>query len=269
MTMADTVYAALRIERQGAIARLVMNRPDKLNSFDTTLRQEMIAAVAEVNADPEVRVVILTGEGRAFCAGADLGEGFSGEAQERGAATEHMLKTEYKPSLLGIAESQKVWIAEVRGAAAGIGSAYMLACDFVVMAQSAYLYQAFAAIGLIPDGGATWQLLRAVGRKRALEIILGGERIVAERCAELGLCNRVVADGEEAAAAMAWAKVLAEKAPLAVRYSKQAIAVADGSAFGDMISREAEFQNICIGSDDAREGVMAFFEKRDANFKGR
>ena len=267
--MTDTSYQALLIEREGPVARLVMNRPDKLNSFDTTLRREMIAAVAELNADPDVRVVVLTGAGRAFCAGADLAEGFAGGAQERGASTEHMLKTEYKPSLLGITESAKIWIAEVRGAAAGIGSAYMLACDFVVMAENAYLYQAFAAIGLIPDGGATWQLLRAVGRKRALEIILGGERIGARQCLELGLCNRVVGEGEEATSAMDWAQALAKKAPLAVRYSKQAIAVADASGFGDMIAREAEFQNICISSDDAQEGVLAFFEKREAQFSGR
>ena len=184
--MTDTDYQALRIERDGAVARLVMNRPDRLNSFDRVLRREMIAAVDALNGDPELRVIILTGEGRAFCAGADLADGPGPDAAARGPATEHQLKTEYKPSLLGIAESSKLWIAEVRGAAAGIGSAYMLACDFVVMAETAYLYQAFAAIGLIPDGGATWQLLRAVGRKRALEIILGGERIHAPRCLELG-----------------------------------------------------------------------------------
>lgn len=268
-TTMNSAYEAVRIEREGAIARLVMNRPEKLNSFDSILRREMIEAVAEVNSDPQVRVAILTGEGRAFCAGADLGEGFAGDPAERGASTEHMLKTEYKPSLLGIAESSKLWIAEVRGAAAGIGSAYMLACDLVVMAESAYLYQAFAAIGLIPDGGATWQLLRAVGRKRALEIILGGERIGAARCLELGLCNRVVAEGDETDEAMALARMLAQKAPLAVRYSKQALAVADASSFSDMVSREAELQNICISSDDAREGVTAFLEKREAQFSGR
>ena len=267
--MTDTAYQSLRIERDGAVARLVMNRPDKLNAFDTVMRREMIAAVSELNGDPALRVIVLTGEGRAFSAGADLADGFGAEASERGAATEHQLKTEYKPSLLGITESAKLWIAEMRGAAAGIGSAYMLACDFVVMAESAYLYQAFAAIGLIPDGGATWQLLRAVGRKRALEIILGGEKIRAARCLELGLCNRVVADGEETDAAMNWARELALKAPLAVQYSKQALALADGSGFGDMISREAELQNICISSDDAREGVMAFLEKREARFSGR
>lgn len=266
--MSNAAYSTLRIEAHGAVARLVMNRPDKLNSFDATLRRELRLAVDALNIDPAVRVVVLTGEGRAFCAGADLAEGFGGEGGDRGAVTAHMLKSEYKPSLLGITESSKLWIAEVRGAAAGIGSAYMLACDLVVMAQSSYLYQAFAAIGLIPDGGATWQLLRAVGRKRAMEIILGGERITATRCLELGLCNRVVADGEETAAALAWAEALARKAPLAVRYSKQALAVADGSGFGDMITHEAEMQSVCIASDDAIEGVTAFLEKREATFRG-
>ncbi|MEE4277360.1 MAG: enoyl-CoA hydratase-related protein [Halieaceae bacterium] len=267
--MTDHSYSALRVERAGAIARLTLDRPDKLNAFDTALRRELVTAAQALNGDPEVRVIILSGAGRAFCAGADLSEGFDGDPRDRGAHTEHMLKSEYKPGLMAISESPKLWIAEVRGAAAGIGSAYMLACDLVVMAESAYLYQAFAAIGLIPDGGATWQLLRAVGRKRALEIILGGEKIPAARCLELGLCNRVVADGDEAAAAEAWAEELAAKAPLAVRYSKQALNVADGSAFGDMISREAEMQAICITSEDAREGVTAFLQKRKPNFSGR
>lgn len=265
----DHTYESLRIERDGAVARLAFNRPDKLNSFNATQRRELIDAVDRLNGDAELRVIILSGEGRAFCAGADLAEGFAGDAAQRGAHTEHMLKTEYKRSLMGIVESPKLWIAEVRGAAAGIGSAYMLACDFALMAESSYLYQAFAAIGLIPDGGATWQLLRAVGRRRALEIILGGERIPAQRCLELGLCNRVVPDGEEESAARAWAAQLALKAPLAVQYSKQALALAETAGLGDMIAREAELQRLCIASDDAEEGVRAFLEKREASFSGR
>ncbi|MEE4110071.1 MAG: enoyl-CoA hydratase-related protein [Halieaceae bacterium] len=265
----DGAFETLHIERDGAVARLVFNRPDKLNSFNTTQRRELIDAVDTLNGDSGLRVIILTGAGRAFSAGADLAEGFAGDGAQRGAHTEHMLKTEYKRSLMGIVESPKLWIAEVRGAAAGIGSAYMLACDFAVMAESSYLYQAFAAIGLIPDGGATWQLLKAVGRRRALEIILGGERIPAQRCLDLGLCNRVVPDGEEEAAVRAWAVQLAQKAPLAVQYSKQALALAENTGLGDMIAREAELQRLCIASDDAEEGVRAFLEKREANFSGR
>ena len=265
-----TTYTALHIERRDNVARLILNRPDKLNSFDRTLRRELIDAVAELNTDPELRVIVLSGAGRAFCAGADLTEGFDDAPQgRRGPLTEHMLKTEYKASILGISESTKLWIAEVRGAAAGIGSAYMLACDLVVMAEDSYLYQAFAAIGLIPDGGATWQLLRALGRKRALEIILCGDRVYAQRCLELGLANRVVPAGEETDAAMTWAAELAAKAPLAVQYSKQALNLAAENGLAEMISQEAALQSVCIDSDDAREGLAAFFDKRAPRFRGR
>jgi 2-(1,2-epoxy-1,2-dihydrophenyl)acetyl-CoA isomerase len=267
--MTDASYETLVIERHGPVARLLMNRPEKLNTFSTAMRHEMVAAVNQLNADPALRVIVLAGAGRAFCAGADLADDVAADPEHQGELTEHMLKSEYKPSILGITESSKLWIAEVSGAAAGIGSAYMLACDLVVMARGSYLYQAFAAIGLIPDGGATWQLLRAVGRKRAIEIILGGERIQAERCLELGLCNRVVEEGEETAAALEWAGQLARKAPLAVQFSKKALAMAADLNFGEMISQEAAMQNICISSEDSREGVMAFFEKREAVFKGR
>ncbi len=267
--MSDSPYETLRIEYHDKVARLIMNRPEKLNSFDRVLRREMMDAVNALNGDPRLRVIVLTGEGRAFSAGADLGEGFAGNPEDRGPSTEHLLKSEYKPSVMGISESSKLWIAEVRGAAAGIGSAYMMACDLVVMAEDAYLYQAFAAIGLIPDGGATWQLLRAVGRKRALEIILGGERIGAERCRELGLCNRVVAPGEETEVALQWARELAAKAPLAVQFSKKALALASENSLAEMITQEAAMQSICIGSEDAQEGVAAFFEKRDPEFLGR
>lgn len=261
-------FETLLIERHGPVARLIMNRPEKLNTFSTALRQEMRQAVDLLNAEDELRVIILAGAGRAFSAGADLSDGLGDPGQAQGPFTEHMLKTEYKPSIMGIAESPKLWMAEVSGAAAGIGSAYMMACDLVVMAEGGYLYQAFSAIGIIPDGGATWQLLRAVGRKRAFEIIIGGERIYAQQCLSLGLCNRVVPDGEETAAALSWAEELAKKAPLAVKYSKQALAMAGEAGLSEMISQEAAMQNICISSEDAAEGISAFFEKREAVFKG-
>ena len=260
----DTVI----VQRHGAVARLVLNRPDALNSFDSALRRDLLAAARAVNGDAAVRVVILAGAGRAFSAGADLAEGFGDDAGG-GIATEQMLNAEYKPIVLAIAESTKLWIAEVQGAAAGIGSALVMACDLAVMAEEGYLYEAFAAIGLIPDGGATWHLLREVGRKRAMEIIIGGDRIHGPRCLELGLCNRVTAADALAAETLEWAQQLARRAPLAVSYSKQALALADRIGLADMVAAEATMQHILVESDDCREGVSAFLEKREAAFSGR
>lgn len=264
--MSDS-YSTLRIEKHGAVARVVLNRPESLNAINSTLREELNDAVAALNADASLRVVILAGEGRAFCAGADLAEDIGSGAG--GLATEHTLNAGFKPGIMGISESPKLWIAEVQGAAAGIGSAYAMACDLMVMAEEGYLYQAFAAIGLLPDGGATWQLLRAVGRKRAMEIIIGGERVYAPRCLELGLCNRVVAADALADETLGWARQLAEKAPLAVMYSKKMLARADSLTLSETISAEATMQHILIDSDDCREGVTAFFEKRPPKFSGR
>ena len=263
-------FETVRLERHGAVARLALNRADALNSCNGQLRGDLRRAGEVINADDALRVVVLAGAGRAFSAGADLAEGSLGSAGAGvGTTTENQLNFEYKPIVVGISESPKLWIAEVQGAAAGIGSAFAMACDFMVMAEEGYLYQAFAAIGLIPDGGATWQLLRAVGRKRALEIIVGGERIYAQRCLELGLCNRVVAADELTPATMAWAEELAQKAPLAMTYSKLALARADALSLEAMISAEAGMQHILIESEDCSEGIKAFFEKRPPRFAGR
>ena len=264
--MSET-YETVTIERHDAVARVVMNRPDALNTFNAALRRDLCAAVREMSADPDVRVVILAGAGRAFCAGADLSESL-GSGNASGLSTELQINEEYKPIITGIAESPKLWISEVQGAAAGIGSALAMVCDLTLMTEKGYLYQAFAAIGLIPDGGATWLLLRAVGRKRAMEIILGGERVYGPRCLELGLCNRVVAEEELTATTFEWAQMLAAKAPLALQYSKRAVAVADSATLEELISAEATIQHILIDTDDFKEGVTAFFEKRPAQFKG-
>lgn len=264
MTSFDTVT----VERHGAVALVTLNRPDNLNAFNLALRLDMLAAAHAVNADTEVRVVVLAGAGRAFCAGADLAE-VSSAGSEGGIAIEAMLNNEYKPALLAIAESTKPWISAVNGAAAGIGSAFAMACDLSVMARSAYLYQAFAAIGLVPDGGATWQLVRVLGRKRAYEMMISGEKVSAEKCLALGLCNRVVEDDALLEATLEWATELAGKAPLALQYAKKSLGFAAENDLAAVISHEAALQHICVDSDDAGEGVSAFLEKRQPQWRGR
>ena len=265
-----TDFETISLKREDRVAFLTLNRPDSLNAFDTVMRREFVTAARILNQDDEIRVVVLTGSGRAFCAGADLAEKKNDPAiaAAGGQLTEDLLNYEYKPGVMSIYRAPKPWIAAVNGAAAGIGSAYALACDLVVMAENAYLYQAFQAIGLIPDGGATWHLLRTLGQKRAYEFIISGEKVNAQKCHSLGLCNRVVEADSLLKVVKDWALEISEKAPLALRYSKESLIFAADHNLSDVIANEASLQHLCIDSNDAKEGVTAFMEKRKAVFSG-
>ncbi|MEZ5503991.1 MAG: enoyl-CoA hydratase/isomerase family protein [Halioglobus sp.] len=259
-------YKTVSIERHGAVALVSLNRPDKLNSFDGTLRRELLLAVREVNGDDSVRAVVLTGAGRAFSAGADLADMPADMANFR---VEDQLNGEYKPLLLEIHEAAKPWISAINGACAGIGSAVGMVCDLTVMADDAYIYQAFAAISLVPDGGATWHLVRTLGRKRAYEVIVTGEKIRADKCLQWGLCNRVAPAAKLLEETLAWAQEIAGKAPLSLRYAKQAVNAAMEDTVSETISAEAKLQHICITSADAQEGMVAFMQKRAPVWQGR
>ncbi|MEH6590921.1 MAG: enoyl-CoA hydratase-related protein [Halioglobus sp.] len=252
-----TAYENVKLTRHGQIAVVAFNRPESINALNEALVLELNQAVREVNDDPSVRVAILTGEGRAFCAGADLAQNMG-----TGVDVEQFLNEHYKTVLMAITEAPQPWISAVNGAAAGIGSAFAMVCDLTVMADDAYLYQAFAAIGLIPDGGATWHLARTLGRKRAYELIVSGEKLGAEKCLALGLCNRVVPADELIDSALEWARELSAKAPLSLRYAKTALNSAMVDSLPETISTEAGLQNLCIDSDDFKEGVSAFMQKR-------
>ena len=167
----------LLIEKNGPIATVTLNRPEQRNAFDESLKAAMRTEVGRLNDDDDLRVVILRGAGKGFCAGADLGGGSLADP------ISFHLDIDYKPFLTGIEKSDKIWIAQVHGAAAGVGAAVMMNCDLVVMAEDAYLYMAFAAIGLVPDGGAHWHLVRALGYKRAYAAIVGAEKLPAADCA--------------------------------------------------------------------------------------
>ena len=257
-------YETVTVERQGAVAIVSLNRPEVLNAFNALMCRELMQAVTEVNEDEDVRVAVLTGKGRAFSAGADLTESL-----QPGANVIDALNNAYKPILMAISDAPQPWISAVSGAAAGIASAFAMNCDLTVMSEDGYIYQAFTAIGLIPDGGATWHLARTLGRKRAYEIIVSGDKLSGERCLELGLCNRVVATDSLLKKTLEWAQELAEKSPLSLRYAKQALNESMMCSMADTISNEANLQHLCITSEDAAEGVTAFIQKRAPQWKGR
>jgi len=258
-------FQTVAVEHRGPVAILSLNRPDKLNSMDSTMRIELAQAADAINADDAVKVVVLTGAGKSFSAGADIAESLTGDADVK-----ELLIEEFKPILMAIYNAPKPWIAAVNGAAAGIGAGFALACDLCVMAEDAYLYQAFAAISLIPDGGITWHLGRILGPKRAYELIVGGEKLSGARARELGLCNRTAPADALVDEAVAWAGELAEKAPLSLRYSKQALRETPAVSLAQAIDIEAGLQAICVGSNDAREAIDAFTEKRrPAAWQGR
>ena len=257
-----SAFETINYATDGAVALVAMNRPDSLNAIDAGLRRDLRAAVEAAAADAAVRAVVLTGEGRAFCSGADLRGGVSGDEVTK------MLMEEFKPSIDGILHSTKPWIAAIEGACAGVGAAYAQACDLAVMAEDAYLYQVFAAIGLIPDGGNHWMLLKALGRKRAYEIIVEAPRVPAQECLAAGIVNRVVPSGAAREEALAWAHRLAKGAPRTLRYAKQVLRTAAASDFDAAYRLEAELQALCADSEDTRNAVAAFFRKEKPVFTG-
>ena len=257
-------FENIKTEIDGNVGILTLNRPDSLNAFSSQMRADFRAAAAQLEASPEVRCIVLTGEGRAFSAGTDLKE----TAGLRDTTVERVLVEEYKPCILAITQSNKPWIAAVSGPASGIGAAFAQSCDLMMMGEGAYIYMAFAAIALVPDGGNTWQMVRQLGYRRAFEAIIEGQKIPAAQAVEWGLSNRAVADEDLQREARAWAAQIAQAAPLAVRHVKKLLRGAMEQGLEATIDAESVRQNECITSKDFAEGVSAFFEKRQPSFKG-
>lgn len=253
----------VKYDQDGAVATITINRPDAMNSFTTELTLEVQLALEKAADDDAVRVVILTGEGRSFSAGADLNAGFEGRR------VSGKLQYEYRPMLSAIASMPKPVIAAVPGSAAGIGMSTALYCDLVIMAENAFLLSPFTTISLVPDGCLNWILVRHLGYHRAFQLSIESERIPAARCVELGLVNRTAPAEELQAAAREWAEALAKRAPLSLAATKKAMRFAMDNDWASTFDLEAELQQVCRDSEDCAEGVDAFFEKREPNFKGK
>ena len=257
-------YKTVRYETDGRVAIVTINRPEAMNSFDAELRRELLSACQRAANDADVRVVVLTGEGRSFSAGADLKSGLDPHAD-----TERMLQDEYRPVLECIWTMDKPVIAAVGGSAAGIGVSFALVCDLLVMADNAFLLSPFTTISLVPDGGLNWLLVHQLGYRRAFQLSIECERISAERCVELGLANKVVPAASLLDETLAWARSLAERAPLSIAATKKAMRHATSASWASTFDLEAPMQNRLRKSADSAEGVRAFFEKRKANFQGK
>ena len=252
----------IKYERRGAVAIITLSRPESMNAFDEALRAGVVKAFEQARGDESVRAVVFTGEGRCFSAGADLKAGI-----DRDVAT--ILQTEYRPALEAIATIPKPVIAAVPGSAAGIGMSLALQCDLLIMADNAFLLSPFTTISLVPDGGLNWMLVRQLGYRRAFQLSIESERIAAERCVELGLANKTVAAEQLMDAAIEWADALSKRAPLSLAATKQAMRFAMDSDWASAYELEAKLQGELLGSEDNREGIEAFFEKRAPDFKGR
>ncbi|MDA0706200.1 MAG: enoyl-CoA hydratase-related protein [Proteobacteria bacterium] len=252
----------VKYEKQGATAIITLNRPDSMNAFTSELRTALLEALQQARSDNSVRVVILTGVGRCFSAGADLNDKIDRPVTE-------ILLQEYRPVQEAIASIPKPVIAAVPGSAAGIGLSVALQCDLLIMADNAFLLSPFSTISLVPDGGLTWLLVRQLGYRRAFQLSVEAERIPAERCVVLGLANRTAPAEQLQSAALEWARVLEKRAPLSLAATKKAMRFAADNDWRGSYELEAELQGKLLGSDDNREGIAAFFGKRVPEFKGK
>jgi 2-(1,2-epoxy-1,2-dihydrophenyl)acetyl-CoA isomerase len=254
--------------RSDGVAWLVLNRPDALNAWTTQLGQELIQALDDVAADPEVRAVVLTGAGRAFSSGADLRAGLGAAHPDGKPDVQTPLREIYNPLILRVRTLPKPVVAAVNGPAVGIGCSLALAADLIVAARSAYFLMAFVNIGLGLDGGASQSLVARVGHTRAFEIAYLGDRIAADTAAEWGLVNQAVEDTELEATVTALAARLAAGPPGSYATIKRTINDRAYAGFAELLDLEATAQQERAESKDFTEGVLAFLQKRPAKFTG-
>jgi 2-(1,2-epoxy-1,2-dihydrophenyl)acetyl-CoA isomerase len=263
-----SAYTQVAVSIDGPVGTVTLNRPDKLNAFTIEMVEELQAALGLLAGSPAVRAIVLTGAGRAFCAGADVG--LLQRLIETGdEASGRRLVDGMRGVSAIMREAPQPVLASLNGVAAGGGANLALGCDLRIAADTARIGQVFMKIGLHPDWGGTFFLPRLVGPAKALELLLGAELVDAAECARLGLVNRVVATADLPAATRAWAEAIAAAPPLAVRRAKAAVYRSERATLEEMLTVELEAQLACFASADGKEGIAAFLEKRSPRFTGR
>ncbi len=254
----------LRVEVDGAVATLTLDRPEALNALTVPVKVALREAFESLAADQDVRAVILTGAGRAFCAGQDLAE----REQPDAAPLDVEIRERYNPIIRAMRSMGQPVIAAVNGVAAGAGASLAFACDVRIAAEDARFVLGFGRIGLVPDSGATWFLPRIVGPAKAAELALAGDQVDATEALRLGLVSRVVPGDRLLGEARALAERIAEGAPLATALTKQALQRSATITLDEALEGEAKLQGIAGASRDHAEGLAAFREKRPPRFTG-
>jgi len=258
-------YDKITLTKDHGLATLTLNAPDKLNAVSRKMIAEIKQAWEEIGADGSVRAVLLTGNGRGFCAGADLSDPDRKNDADSGSALDKF----FNPVIRTMRALPKPIVAAVNGVAAGVGMSFAMAADITIAAKSASFLQAFSRIGLLPDGGSTWFLPRLVGEQRARALAMLAPQIKAEQAKDWGLIWDVVEDAELMPKASELARRLADGPTLSLARIKDALNRADGNDLSAQLDLERDFQRELGRSEDFREGVQAFLAKRKANFKGK
>ncbi len=258
-------YETIRVECDGPLLTITLNRPERLNAMPPQMADELGQAFYDLG---DARAVLITGEGKGFCSGADLSARGDGSALGGKGGSHEALINHYNPAISQIIRAQVPVICAVNGPAAGVGCSLALAADFTIAAKSAYFLQAFVNIGLVPDGGSTWLLARAIGRARATRMMMLGEKISGAQAEEWGLVYKCVEDADLMTEARALAEKLANGPTIAYATMKWNIATALDQNLQMVLLAEAEGQRIAGATKDAMEGGMSFLQKRKPEFKG-
>ena len=256
-------YETILTEKKGDVLVVTLNRPERLNAASIQLADDLTAALYDLDG---ARCVLLTGAGRAFCSGADLQARGTGSTM---GGSHQALMNHYNPLMSQILRLPVPVVTAVNGPAAGVGCSMGLAGDFVLAGKSAYFLQAFVNIGLVPDGGSTWLLARAIGKARATQMMMLGERVSADQAAEWGLIYKSVEDAALMDEALALATRLAAGPTVSLATMRRNIMIALDGNLDETLRAEAEGQRIAGASQDAREGGLSFLEKRKPVFKGQ
>jgi 2-(1,2-epoxy-1,2-dihydrophenyl)acetyl-CoA isomerase len=264
----ENEMSSVTLDRQERVAIVTLDRPDAMNAIDIDLRRRLHALLDEVARDPDVGTVVLTGSGKAFCAGSDLKRA----AADRNDSVRRIARTmlhDIQPILELLTRMEKPVIAAVNGPAVGVGMSLALACDLMVIAKGAYLLAPFTNLGIIADGGASWFLTRRLGYARAMEVLMEAQKLDAQRCLDTGLANRLAEPEALMDSAVAWAAALAARAPLAMALTKRIGRMSMEMGLSEALTLEAELQTFLFRTEDAQEAIAAFGEKRKPVFKGR